>query len=227
MKISINDEWINIPSSLSEITLRQKIDFQNTYGKELDEMARSIAEMPDGFDKELELMQFQFEMMFKTMAFFTNCTDQALKESEFIDKIAALYYAGPSALNQADTILSLQHEFNWNNELWILDKPELKHGDRMTFGEMIDAKQTIQNMVGLGKGQWECLIPLSAIFLRKKDEAYQESFLYEDSERLKLMESLPLDITMNVAFFLNSSLNIYIKASQSLSLQELKEAESM
>lgn len=227
MRILINKEEKTIPSSISEITLKQKIDFQNSYGKDLEAMAKSIIAMEDGVAKELELMQFQFEQMFKTMAFFTDIDEIVLKESEFIDKIASIYYASLAQMHEQEETFLLKHEFVWKEEIWVLDHPELKHGDRMTFGEMIDAKQIIQDMTDLGKNRWECMLPLSAIFLRKKDEAYDKSFLFEDSERLKLMEELPLDIAMNVGFFLNSSLNLFITASQYSDPLELKEEDNI
>lgn len=222
MKVSINNNWVTVPSSISEITLKQKIDFQATHGLELDAMLKSILEMPEGIDRELETTQFQFEQMFRTFAFFTNCSVEALKESEFIDKIAAIYFANLAGLNQQEAEMEAVTEFTWQNEVWVIDHPILKNGDRMTFGEFIDAKQIIQDMAGLGKNRWECLLPLCAIFLRKKDEPYEQSFLYEGSDRLKLMENLPLDIAMQVGFFLKASLNMYTQAFQSSGLQELK-----
>ena len=219
MQICLNDEWVNIPASTAEITLKQKIDFQAQYGDELDLMAKSISEMKD-LEKELETLQFQFEQMFRTFAFFTNTTVEALKESEFIDKIASIYYSCLSQMNTLDEIQDLVQTHEWNGEEWVIDHPQLKNGDRITFGEFIDAKQIIQNMLGLSKNRWECLIPLCAIFLRKKDELYDQSFLYEDSERLKLMETVPLSIALHVGFFLSISLSIYTQTFQSLAHQE-------
>jgi len=227
MRITINDKDIVIPSSVSEITLKQKIDFSLTHGKQLEEMAKSILAMPDGYEKELEITQFQFEQMFKTFAFFTGIDENVLKESEFIDKIAGIYYSSLAQLNADEEEMIIQTEFSWNDELWEIAHPELKHGDRMTFGEMIDAKQIIQDMVELGKNRWECLLPLCAIFFRRKGEAYDKSFLYEGSDRLKLMETLPLNFAMQVGFFLISSLNLFTQISQSSDLRELKEAEEM
>lgn len=183
--------------------------------------------MPDGIDKELEITQFHLEQMFKTMSFFTGFSEESLKESEFIDKIAAIYYASVAALHGDEDNFEMQHEFNWNNELWTIAHPELKHGDKMKFGELLDAKQTIQNMADLGKNRWECMMPLAAIFLRRKDEAYEESFLYEGSDRLKMMENLPMNIAMCIGFFLTGSLSLYTEISQSSHLLALKEAEEM
>jgi hypothetical protein len=55
MQVQINDKTFTFPSSLSEFTLGQRIDFQEQYGNELDEMLKSIIEMPEGIDKDLEV----------------------------------------------------------------------------------------------------------------------------------------------------------------------------
>jgi len=65
---------------------------------------------------------------------------------------------------------------------------------------------------------------LSAIYLRKKGEEYDESFLYEGSDRLELMKQLPMDIALAVGFFLSSSMNLYINHFQSFTPQEQREA---
>lgn len=214
MQVVINGNQVTIPSSLSEITLGQKIEFQRKYGNIHDEKLKSILEIKDEFEKELELTQFQVEQMFDTFAFFAGVEPQALRESEFVDAVANIYYSCLSELNIEQNIVEPLREFVWKGEMWYLDAPSLKHGDKMTFGEVIDSKQVIQNMIGFGANKWECLVPLASIFLRKKDEAYQESFLYENSERQNLMYGLPFDIALHVAFFLKGSMSLYMKNSR-------------
>lgn len=227
MRVQINDKVVNIPSSLNEITLKQRIEFQNEHGNVLDDMVKSILALEDEDEKQLELTQFQFEKMFRSFSFFSGIPVEALKESQFIDEIASIYYSCLAVLFEQENQLKPLREFLWNGELWYLQSPELKNGDRMTFGELIDSKQIIQDMIKLGKGDWERLLPLCCIYLRKRDEIYQESFLYEDSERLKLMEQLPLDIALQVGFFLSSSLNMFMATSQSFNPQGQKELEKM
>lgn len=221
MRITINDKEVNIPSSLSEITLGQRIDFNNQYGQELDEMARSVLDMPDGMDKDMEVAQFAFEKMFRTFAFFANTTPEALKESEFVDDIARIYYATLAVVMQDEAEVELKTSFVWDSEEWELHPPTLKHGSRMKFGEFIDSKQLIKDMIELGNGKWEYMLPICAIYLRKKGEEYREEFLFEGSERMELMRSLPMDIAMAVGFFLSSSMNLFVNTLLSSSLPGL------
>jgi hypothetical protein len=226
MRILLNDKEVVIPSSLTEITLGQRIDFYNQYGKELEEMATSIIAMPDDVDKELEIAEFQMEKMFRTFAFFAGSTPEALKESQFIDDIATIYYSSLAVLLDEEQKVELKSTYTWNGEEWHLHAPELKNGSRMSFGEFIDAKQMIKDMSDMGNGRWEAMLRLCAIYIRKKGEKYEESFLYEDSERLKLMRSLPMDIAMAVGFFLTCSVNISINILKSSSPAELRDRVS-
>lgn len=224
MHIRINDRTITFPSSLAEFTLGQRIDFHEQYGRQLDEMAKSILKMEDGPEKELETMHYSFEKMFRTFGFFAGVDPEVLKESDFVDDIANIYHANLATLFEDEQQIELQKDFTWSGDVWELHAPELKHGSKMKFGEFIDSKQLIKDMIDLGNGKWDYMLPLCAIFLRKKGEEYQESFLYEDSERLQLMRSLPMNMAMAVGFFLTSSVNIYLSTLQSSSQPGQKEA---
>jgi hypothetical protein len=222
MRVELNDKVIILPSSLSELTLGQRIAFHNQYGRELDEMLQSILAMDDTMERDLEFVHFQYEKMFRTFAFFANTTPEALKESAFIDDIARIYHASLSLLFEDEQQLEPQQEFSWKGELWELQPPQLSNGSRIKFGEFIDSKQLIKDMMDLGKGKWEYMRPLAAIYLRKKGEAYQEEFLFEDSERLRMMNDLPMDMALQVGFFLTTSMNTYLNTLLSSKSPELK-----
>lgn len=228
MRLRINDKDCVIPSSLEEITLKQRIDFQREHGDLLDEMYKSIMEIEDESEQQLELIQWNLEKMFRTVSFFTGFDIESLRQSEFVDDIFGIYMTTMEQVFEDERQIEQFAEYNfvWNHEEWEIHQPELKNGSKMTFGEFIDSKQIVQDMVNLGKNHWECLVPLCAIYLRKKNEAYKESFLHADSERLQLMESLPLSIALQVGFFLSSSLSMLAKLFPSSTLQESRLEES-
>lgn len=223
MRIIINTNEVTIPSTLSEITLGQRIDFYNLYGHQLDEMAESILSMEDGLEKDLDVTAFQFEKMFRVFAFFAGCTVDAVRESEFIDEIADIYFSSLVELFDDNIQPEPLREFTWRNETWELHEPELKYGDAMTFGELIDSKQVVKDSIDQGQGKWEYVLKVCAIFLRKKDEAYRQEFLYEGSERVELMKDLPMDIALQVAFFLSSSMSSCLNTLPSSRHPKLKE----
>jgi len=227
MRILVNDKEVVFPSSLSEYKLGQRIAFHQEHGVLLDKMLESIQAMEDEMQKELEMVNYQLEKMFRTFAFFAGCTLEAVKEDRFIDDVSNIYHSCLAVLFEEEKNMDLQRSFAWKDEEWVIAAPELKHGDRMKFGEFIDAKQTVKDMADLGMGKWEAMLPLCAIYLRKKDEPYKQEFTYEGSDRMELMKELPMNIAMQVGFFLSSTMNFYINTLTSLKNQEQKELVAM
>lgn len=223
MHFRINDKEVQFPSSLSEITIGQRIAFYNEHGKLLDQMLTSILEMKDEIFRELELVEYHHEKMIRTFAFFTNTTPEAIKESVFLDQIANIYHSCLAVLVEEEKEMTLEQNFIWKGEEWELSPPILSQGSQMKFAELIDSKQMIKDMVELGRGKWEYMVKLCAVYFRKKGEAYREEFLYEDSDRIKLMHELPMDHAMQVGFFLSSSLNFWMNTLMYSGSPERKE----
>lgn len=227
MRFYLNDKEVVFPSSLSEYTLGQRIAFQNEHGVLLDKMLESILAMKDDVHREVEMMNFQLEKMYRTVAFFAGCTAEAIKEEKFMDDVANIYYSCLAVLFEEEDKIELRQSFIWKNEEWELSAPDIKHGDKMKFGEFIDAKQVVSNMGDLGQSKWEAMIPLAAIYLRKKDEPYKKEFLYDGSERMQMMKELPMDIAMQVGFFLSGTMNFYTNTLKSSENQKQREPVNM
>jgi hypothetical protein len=206
MTLTLNDQPITLPESL---TLGQRIEFEQLYGGELAMMAKNILEMEDELEKDIELMQFQYEKAIRIFSFFTCVTLEAIRESDFEEQVYANYDRYLAPLFEDSEPETQQTEFTWQGETWVLSKPELKHGSSMQFGEVIDAKQVVKDKIENGAGLWEYMLPVCCIYLRKQGEDYDDMFLYEGSERMELMKSLPVDIAMHVIFFFASSTSSY------------------
>jgi hypothetical protein len=186
MRVIINDKEVVFPSSLSDVTLGQRIDFYNEHGRLLDEMIDSIAKIEDTTDQEIELAEFAFEKMFRIFSFFAGTTVEAVKESEFIDQVAEIYYKSLAPLFEPQTETQLRESFTWNGETWVISKPELIQGSKMSFGEFIDAKQAIQDMEE--RGAYEKLLKL-CVTLKPNEKRinHDESFLaifYKPDQKL-------------------------------------------
>lgn len=227
MKILLNDNEVIFPTSLSQITLGQRIAFQNQHGNELDAMLDSILKMPEGFLKKLEEEQFIYEKMCRTFAFFAGTTVEAVKESEFLETIMEVYYSCLAVLFEDEANQELQKEFSFNGEIWEIPTVELEPNGKMKFGEFIDAKQMLKDQHDLATGKWDAMLRLCAVYLRRKGEAYKEEFLWEGSDRMELMKQLPMDIAMQVGFFLTSTMNFSINTLRSSGSPVQKEVVSM
>lgn len=223
MKLRINDREVTLPSSLAEITLGQRIAFHNEHGKELEEALTGILEMEEGFERSMVEMEFTMQQAIRSFAFFTGADLEAVRESECLSDILAVYHACLRGLLEEEEVVELRGRYTWKGEKWELAPPVLENSSAMTFGEFIDSKNIVQQLNQLGNGRWEALQALCAIYLRKAGEAYDKTFADEGSERYQMMAGLPMDIAIEVAFFLSSSLSIYLNTSASLTTAETPE----
>ncbi|SHK93088.1 hypothetical protein SAMN05444266_101625 [Chitinophaga jiangningensis] len=214
MRILINDMEVVIPSSLSEITLGQRIDFHNQFGKAFDAHLDSIMAMEDGVPRDIEIMDLNLQKAYAAFSFFSEIDIDVLRQSAFTDEILQIYHSSLAQLFQHEQEIVLQDTYYFNGEKWQLSTPELHPGHRMRFGEFIDAKQIALDLYDFGQGKWDVMLRLCAIYLRREGEEYAAEFTRENSQRLQLMRSLPLEIALSVAFFLSASMSIYYNTSR-------------
>ncbi len=225
MQISINDKLVHIPTSLSEITLGDRIKFYNEYGKQLDEAVNQITAMEEGPLQDLEWTHFNIDIACKTFAFFSGIDLDVVRKAESLTTIMQVYNIVKACLLE-EPELEEKRTFTWKGEVWKIQPPILEANSTITFGEFIDSKQILQDMYELGAGKWDSLLRLCAIYLRKKGEAYEKTFALDNSPRLELMKSLPMDIALQVGFFLTSSMHIYWNTLASLKEVQPKTEET-
>lgn len=211
MILKLNDTEIQIPQTFGDITLGQRIELHALYGRDLAARANDIGQMDEGEDKEIALAELTLDRMFQVFAYFAGCTVEAVKQSDYVDQVATVYFGALAPLLEEPSAAD-SNVFVWDGVRWYLPHHELKHGDLMTFGEFIDAKQLVKDHIETGGDGLEYLPKICAVFLRKEGEPYQESFLYEQSDRLQLMHSLPMDIAASVASWFEK-FNTYVHES--------------
>lgn len=226
MTVFVNDKEITFPSSLADITLGQRIDFHTKHEVHLNEMAKVINDIKDPEEKHVEFVNFIYERLIRSVAYFGDISLKALRSGEFMHTVNHIYEAALEPILFSIPEIEPLRSFMWNDEEWVLQDPELSQGSTITFGELIDGKQMIKDLSSVQAGHWECMLPICAIYLRKKGEKYSEQFLYEESDRLKLMRTLPMDIAVHVGFFLTSIINSSTTISMSFANQGLKDREN-
>lgn len=205
--VNINNKEIQFPSELGDITLKQRIEFDRLNGEYIKTRLEEIEAITDEEKKEIETAILNIEIACRQFAFFSGLDLVSVERSNQISNILDVYHVTNSLLAN-DIEVDSKTEFDWNGETWVLHEPELNPNSDMTFGELIDSKQIIQDLQDLGAGRHEILLKLCSIYLRKKGEEYDKSFPIDGSERMKLMEDLPLDIALAVSFFLSNSMNL-------------------
>ncbi|MFV0141007.1 hypothetical protein [Empedobacter falsenii] len=220
MEFTFQDKKYSFPSSLNQITLKQKIDFHNQYGNDLMNRFKELYDYDDegnivGVIDETEKNILEMESACKNFSFFTGIPLEVVQKEMKFNQIANIYFSCIEQITNQEQEIGLNEHYVYENEHWYVSSPFISFDSEMTFGEIINAKQILKTFSDLGESNWSALVQLATIFLRKKDEEFSESFLNPNSERLKLMENLPLDIALGVGFFLQSSMIIWKKTTQS------------
>lgn len=219
MKITIEGKDHELPASLAAVTLAQRIEFDNQYGKGLREHLKKIIEMKDGLAKDMEFTDYHCQLACKSLSFFAGIPLDVVENTNIEEVLVVYHHTMKGYAADADFAnkeFQLQDEFYWNDEIWTISPPELKHDSKMTFGEFLDAKQWVKNLYELGQEKYEALLMLCCVYFRKKNERYTKDLANEGSERYQLLKALPLEYALHVGFFLSASMNSFISLSRSL-----------
>ncbi|MFA6060059.1 MAG: hypothetical protein WC756_17785 [Taibaiella sp.] len=184
---------VNVPEY---ITIQQAIEFHQEFNSLISERLEQLEAIEDPFEKELESIDFEIEQAYLMASFFSEYTALELQETMPALEVLFLFREKmqPLFITEADMFRST----SWNNETWELPPVELKPESIMVFGEFIDSKVMVQDVIDNKGSKWEMLLYIATIFFRKENEEYQGSFLFENSDRSELMKSLPLSIAAGI-----------------------------
>jgi hypothetical protein len=215
MKFTYQDTTYNFPTTLGDISLRQRIEFDQTYAKEIQERKNEIFKKDDNgkdlpFD-EVDSMVFNIEIAIKNFSFFTGISIGEVSNNIPVESVLTVYHACFKGLYEQMDKITLEDSYLWNDEFWFIDKPALTYQSQITFNELIVSKQIVKQMHDLGAGHWEAMPYLAAILLKRENEVFEESWLAPNSERVLMMQDLPMDIAMAIGFFLQISMSLFTK----------------
>lgn len=219
MRITIDGKQYKIPASLMDVTLSERIEFDQQYGKELKKQLLLIHDMKDDINREVEFTCYHLELACKTLSFFGKIPLDIVQNTQ-IEEVLTIYHHTMKGFSEDVDFLNkefeLQNEFHWKDETWEITAPILKHDSLMSFAEFLDAKQSVKNLFELGEEKWGAMLSLACVYFRKKGEVYDDSFIKEDGERYQQMKVLPLQYAIHIGFFLKGSMDLYLRTFHSL-----------
>lgn len=215
MEFTYRNKKYHFPVTLDQIKLGQRIAFDRQYKAEIEAMRDEVFKKdeegneidPDSTDIHL----LNMAVAVRNFSFFSGIALSEVEENIPIAEVMAIFEVCFKQLYEEQDNIELQDVYLWNGEQWYLQNPELGFDSDITFNELITSKQIAKQIHELGAGHWEAVRSLAAVFFRRKDEKFDEKWLVGESERLKMMEDLPLDIAVHIAFFLSSLTAIYRK----------------
>lgn len=219
----------SIPESLSQITLKQRQEFEVAFGKELNESFKDVLNPdPEAEIDEMRVLEYRIDLACKSISFFSGIPLDQIRNTR-LDKVISMYEACLAPIFFKEDEIELQEKYWFEDDLWVIQAPELTYDSSITFNEVILGKQVVTEIKNFSSGYWDALQRLAVIYFRKIDEngiveKFDEKWMSEGSERLELMAKLPLDCALHVAFFLTSSMNSFLKLSPYLeSLEKVKD----
>lgn len=224
MQFEYNNKKYSFPASLADITLGQRVDFFGKYGKDLEQKLLGIDAIADEFEKEGEMAVLNIDLAVKEFSHYTGIPLADVQNKIDLNSLMEIYAVDMELLREQERNIAWQPEYEWNGETWTISPPNIGPSDNMILNEFLHGKEIVRQMAKLGRGKWDTLPYLCAIYLRKKGESFAEHLVAEDSERIRLMELLPLDIALGVAFFLSSTLAIYKSTSAFSDVQQERES---
>lgn len=220
MKFIYKESEYDVPTSLSQIKLRQKIEFDNLYSEKIEALKNEVFGDENKEVSDLDSMLLTFSVAAMNFSFFSGIPLEEVEQNIAVDDVLNIYYSCFYQLFQQEEELELQPEYLWNDEFWKLESPELTFESKITFNEFITSKQIVKEMSELASGHWESLPYLACVYLKREDESFEEKWLAPGSERMEMMLDLPMDIAVAVAFFLQSSMSMYLKTLASSQEEE-------
>jgi hypothetical protein len=221
MIVTINNIQHNVPSDLSQITLGRFVDWYTQYGKALDAELIAVFEKEhtDAMEIEIDLQLHVDKEALSWYSFFTGFDFFKCDTIELTD-ILMQYRILRSLLKDSETeAREFPIEIDWNEEKWAIQDFKIQTGSTMSFGEIITSKEVVRQINKIGQGKWEALVYLCCIYFRKIGEPFTDGLTSGD--RFALMQSLPLNHAMAVAFFLSNSINIFKKHLLSFEKEEM------
>lgn len=233
MQILINKTAYQIPFDLSNISVGQFIDYYNAFGRDLDKAAEEILNKKYG-DDDLALLNKEVDQQnhidleaISWFSFWSKIPVKDLKSYRGVQNVLTQYRIMKFQLmRQEEEAQHYPMHFSWQEQEWEIQNFEVDPSSEMTFNEVITSKEVIRQLGTLAAGKWEAMPYLCAVFLRKKAEPFDDEFILEGNDRLKLMKELPMIHALQVGFFLSISISIWRKISQSLENQEQEEIVS-
>ena len=224
MTVQLNGEQREFPSTLADITIGQRIAFHEQHGQALEKELQEIIASPDSWNKTLAFALYQDSMAAAFVGFFLGVDDVRALPADAVLSIYSVVY---SALQEQEESLKPETSFVWNDQQWVLGAPVLSAGSSMQFGELIDAKQIIKDLAEDNGTRWHLLHRVACIFLRRPNEQYEQNFSEPGSDRFELMKGLPLDIALQVGFFLTNWISSFRTTSQYFRQDGEAEAETL
>lgn len=202
MNVKIQNITIDIPSHVSDITLRKRIEYDVQYGDEINDAIKELTanDKKDEDESKAALSEIYIDRAQKTLSFFGEIDLEQVQKMEIGDVIK-LYELHLKSLIELPNDPTETNSFLVNEKLYWLPEPSLFPGTLTTFNEFITAKEITRNMNSSSSEKLTAIAYLGVIFFRLFDDKFTESDLDDSKQNLEAIFDLPLTDAMQIAIF--------------------------
>jgi hypothetical protein len=208
MKIKINEREYEVPFDPNVITLDQYIAYYDKYGKDLDEELDKLRETKYDFeeDKYIAIDNHLDKEAISWFSFWTKVDLFEVKDMKSIIQLLTQYKVMKNLFHneERESEEKLYEDIQWHGETWRIQDWKINPSNEMSFNEIITSKEIMRQIRKFGKGRWIALKYLCVVFLRKQNEKFIDQLVWENSERMNEIGSLPLSYALRVGFFLRN-----------------------
>lgn len=191
MKILVANTEFNVPSHISEITLRKRIEFDQMFGDGIQEDFNKIEkEIEDEDEKTIALSELYFDRAFKAISFFTGIPIDNLNNVP-AEEIVSLFEGHFKNLLSVESEDYDNRSFLIDGHVYWLPTVELLPTSRISFNQFITSKEVTRNLSKAPSEKLTALAYIAAIFLKREGDEFTD----HDIEGAVMEELFDLPIT--------------------------------
>jgi hypothetical protein len=199
------------PLHLHEITLSQWVDFWHKYGQSLDRRFRALQQLPQGSEQRAQAyLLYDLDNTIQQYAHYTDTPLDEVMKYELKD-LCTLQGKSFISLKQEEVTLNIHQVFDWNGYGWqikpIFDKPT----NQLTRQQFEHSQDIALIYSDCQDGKREAIYELCAAFMRKVNEPFSSELVDQSGERVRLMQSLPMNMATAVRLYTEQSINLWLK----------------
>ena len=215
-------EYMNLTKSAPDLLIElTKVEEQMLDAKDMEEAELTdVVSRYQTLSKQIETGKGKKEFTewkMRVVEMFTGLTYDEMrgKSGINIDSLNMLYSTIENSLLIKNVDEKIIDSVDIDGEAYYIAEPST-----MTLGEFLEAAQVEEMNAKLGKGEYEAMVDIAAILLRKEGEEYSDELYAKNKERFKLLD---METIARIAFFFQKkSEQLLSNVLLSLASQELE-----
>lgn len=217
MKITINETTYDVPFDPEVIKLSEYIEFYKQHGHVLDKALDEIVnDKTSSYEDKLNKIDaYTDREAIAWISFWTGVDLNKIKDTPLILPVLNAYKSLKVLFRITEDEVQFPQTYFWNDAEWEIQDFRVNPASEMSFNEIVTSKEVMRQVYEIADEQkpagnkWTSMPYLCAVFFRKKGEKFTDELIHEGSERMKLINDIPLKYALVVAFFLSSCVHFW------------------